>query len=991
MSIIGQSHRLWLVAGAFALLPAVAEAQTPQARGVVRGRVVAQGTGAPVPEAQVQVVGTQIGARTDAQGDFTISGVPAGSQRVRALRIGYEAGVQTVTLAGGDTAVANFTLAPSAVQLSQVIVTATGEEVERRSQGINVSSIRTDTVQLAPIQNFSQLIQGRAAGVTISQSGGTTGSGATVRIRGTNSLNLSNEPLLVIDGVRVNSAAESNTIDVGGQYPSRLNDLNPEEIESIEILKGPAASALYGTAAANGVIQVTTKRGRAGETRWNTWLEYGTLDDVYDIPDNYGIIPAGGDESDVGSCILPDVAAGDCEIGSIARFNPLRNSEIFRRGTRQQYGLSVSGGGQQATYFLSGEFEDEEGIYATNEMGRVSLRANVETRPTETFRVGVQTGYLTSNLRQPQNDNNGNGILPQGLLGTPVNNAQGGFFAFAPEQTLRLRTEQGIRRFTGSTNAEWNALPWLSIVGTAGLDLLNRDETEQLPPNVFTDGSDIIGRRDRNRLTIGNYTLTGTATANYALSEAWAATSALGAQFLRQDVEGTLAGGSGVLEGTESLEGTTSLFEVGEFNQSERTIGFYGRQQFAFRDRLFLTASFRSDANSNFGENVGFVTYPQLEGSWVVNEEGFFPQTGVVNTLRLRAAWGQSGLTPTFRTAERFYTPAAVRLRNNEVVGFTFGGTGNPNLQPEVITELEGGFDIGLLNGRLGLEFTYYGKESQDALVSRTIAPSVGVSATRLENVGTVTNKGTEWLLSANLLQRENVAWDATVTYTTLASKLVSLKEGVDPIIFGLGGNSQRHEPGYAPGGYWATPYTYEDADGNGLLSFDEVTLGDEPVFVGSPTPTRELGFTTNVTLFDVVRLGALVDYRDGHKLYNATREFRCQFGTCAEINDPNASLEDQAVAIGLWNGTIYGAIEDASFVRLRELSLSLNLPSRYAEALRATGAQLTFAGRNLGLWTDYTGADPELNGSGQANFSRFEFFSQPPVRTFVARLQFTF
>lgn len=966
--------------------PATLQAQDQT--GVVRGRVTAT-NGQPIQAAQAQVMGTVRGAQSDANGVFIISAVPAGEHRVRVIRLGYEAVTLPVTVAAGDTATIEVRMSPTAVQLSQVIVSATGQEVRAREQGTAVSAISVDTVQLAAVPNFSNLLQGRAAGVSIIQSGGTTGSGATVRIRGSNSLSLSNEPLLVIDGIRINSEPTSSTIGVGGQQVSRLNDLNPEEIESIEILKGPAASALYGTAAANGVIQVRTKRGQSGAPRWNAWVQAGSIDQVWDIPDNYAAIIGG--EKVPFALLGGDVGRDDIE--GLASFNPLAHSGVFRTGLRQSYGLSVSGGSNVATYFVSGEIEDESGIYNHNNLDRISLRANINATPRDNLMLGVQTNFMTSDLQRPQNDNNIYGVLPQGLLGNYENDENGGFFGFDPVVSEQLKTLQAVDRYLFSANADWRPLPWLNLIANAGIDRLERDDNELLPPNVFTDTPDnIVGYRQRDRFSISNITATGSAVATFQLSDAISSTTTAGMQFIRQNVEGTNALGYGVLAGTGSLDGTTTRFEVGETNQDERTFGFYGRQQFGFNDRLFFTASVRADANSNWGGNVDYAVYPQFEGSWVINEENFFPQTDWLNTLRLRAAWGQSGLAPQFRTAQRFYTPAAVRVEGSDVVGFTFGGTGNKNLEPEVITETELGFDVSTLQGRLGLEFTYFSRSMDDAIVARRIAPSVGVTQTRVENIGELSSKGTEWLLSAQLLDRENFAWDATVTFTTLSQKVERLREGVDPIIFGLGSNTQRHQPGYWPGGYWAKPYTFADANGDGIIQPDEITYGDEDVFVGTPFPRREAGINTNMTLFGWVRLGAQLDYRGGHKLYNSTEEFRCGFGICRGINDPNAPLWEQARAIAVnEDGTVYGYMEDADFVRLRELSLTLTAPRDWADRLRVQGLSFTLAGQNLALWTDYSGADPEINGAGQANYNRFDFLSQPPVRTIIGRVQITF
>jgi TonB-linked SusC/RagA family outer membrane protein len=885
----------------------------------------------------------------------------------------------------------NFSLGVAATTLDQVVVTATGQTETRREQGVTSARINADTVQLAPIQNFSQLVQGRAAGVTITQSGGSVGQGATVRIRGANSLSLSNEPLLVIDGVRVESAPESQSIGVGGQTPSRLNDLNPEEIENIEILKGPAASTLYGTAAANGVIQVTTKRGRNGRAQWNAWVEGGASDQVWDIPDNFGGTNAAGDTT---FGVLSSIASGDEEFGSLLQYNPLNESDIFRTGVRQQYGLSVAGGTNAVTYFVSGELDKENGIARTNESNRVNLRANIQTNPSDKLSIGFNTGYISTDLLQPQNDNNTQGILPQGLLGNPYNDDNGGFFGFDPSTTTRFRTEQDVERFLGSSTANFRPLSWLNLVGTAGLDVLQRDDNSLLPPNViFLTNNDIIGNRTRNRYAISNYTATGTATATFELTPWLTSTTSGGGQFLRQNFSGSEAFGRNLLAGSGSLEGANEQFAVGEVNEDERTIGFYGRQQLGFNNRVFLTGAFRADKNSNFGENVGFVTYPQAEASWVVSEEGFFPQ-GSAQPAQLAApaaAYGESGLAPDFRQAFRNYLPVAVRVNGAETPGFTINGAGNLDLEPEVIRETELGFDAGFFGGRLGLEFTYFSKKAEDAIFLRRLAPSLGLTTSQLTNLGELANWGTEWLLNANVLKRENFALDADGELQHAQAERERPARGR-----GAADLRPRRRLAAPPAGVPAGRVLRHDVHVRRRrrqrpLSDDEVTLSEEQTYLGTSEPRRVLGVQLNGTLFRNFRVSTLVDYRGGHKLFNSTEEFRCGFGICRGVNDPTASLDEQARAIAGVNGSIQGFVEDASFVRLREVSLTASLPTRLAQRAGARGASVSLAGRNLGLWTDYTGSDPEINFAGQANYSRAEFLSQPPVRSYSVRLNLTF
>src|SRR5690349_9440092 len=275
-----------LAVSAFVFAPVLAAAQQPT--GTITGRVVDRASQQPVVGATVRVVGTTRGAQTSDQGTYRITGVTAGAVNVQALRIGYASITRPLTITNGETATLDFTLEPAATQLGVVQVTATGQEQSRRESGVSTATISVpEEVPQAAVSNLQTVLSSRAAGVTVQEAGGTTGSAARIRIRGSNSVSLSNDPLIIVDGIRVNNDEGATSIGVGGQVPSRLNDLNPEDIENIEIVKGPAAAALYGTAAANGVIQITTKRGRAGRTKWNVHTEAGSVNEVTSYPTNY--------------------------------------------------------------------------------------------------------------------------------------------------------------------------------------------------------------------------------------------------------------------------------------------------------------------------------------------------------------------------------------------------------------------------------------------------------------------------------------------------------------------------------------------------------------------------------------------------------------------------------------------------------------------------------------------------------------------------------
>lgn len=975
-----------LVLGA-ALVP---NASYAQERGTVAGQILEEGSQRPLPGVQVLIVGTNRPVRTGEDGRYVLSEVVVGTQTVRATHIGFSAASRQVTVTAGMTSTVDFALSPSAVALEGVIVTATGREERRREVGNAVGSINLDEVELAAVNNMASLLQARSPGVTVLQSGGTSGAGARVRIRGSNSVSLSNEPLIIVDGVRVNNTAASFTIATGGQSPSRLNDINPEDIESIEILKGPAAAALYGTAAANGVIQVTTKRGRPGVTRWGAYTEFGRIEERTRYRDN---------AIDEDWCTVFDQAEGDCTAGTLHRDNPFLDPELrpFVDGQRVKYGLNASGGVNQVTYYLSAENDREQGIFAPNKVNRVNLRANVTTMLSDRLTVAIRSGYVTSFIEMPQNDNNFAGVHLNGNLGYPRDHPDGstGWYWQTPEQIFAVEAEQEIARLTGGVNVNFQPLSWLSLLATAGLDRVGRHDQEFVEPGVSTVSQNLFaGTRRSHRAEVLNVTSTFDATGRFALNPSIGSMTSVGVQYHRDEFHDTRGFGVGVVPGTRSLGGTTRQFAVNENTSENVTFGAYMSQQVAFDDRLFVTAAVRGDQNSAFGTDIGFVTYPSLSASWVVSESPFFPTSPTFSSLRLRSSIGQSGLRPSFRDAATFYDPAPVRISGTEQPGITLAGAGNPELRPEIATEFEVGFDAGFLENRFGLDFTYYNKQSKDALIRRRLAPSIGATTTRFENIGSVSNIGFETLLTARLLDGPRFGLDATATFASTRNRLEQLGEGIEPIIFGLG-SVQRHVEGYPLGGYWSRPMSWSDANGDGLVQFAEVTQTDTAEFMGSPFPTREASLSTGITLFNWVRISGLLDYKGGHKLYNFTRGDRCAWEMVCEetYNAAVASISDQLGWIGfnLLGRNISEYIEDADFVKLRELSVSFSIPDQYIQQTGMQGARLTFSGRNLKTWTRYSGYDPEVNTHGQDNFATADYHNQPPVRYLTFRLDFNF
>lgn len=975
-------------------------ATAAQATGTVTGSVVDAGSGQPLAGVQIYIVGTTRGGLTNQEGRYLIPQVPAGRQQVGATIIGYRTETSVVTVSAGGTATADFRLATSVVQLGGVVVTATGRQQTKREIGSSVGVVQTNRVELATIPDFSTLIQGRTAGVSVSESSGQTGSGARIRIRGSNSVSLSNSPLLIVDGVRVDSDPQSYDLFNGGQTASRLNDFNPEEIESVEILRGPSAAALYGTAAANGVVQITTRRGHQGSGSWRFWSEGNVVDRNVSFPANYWAVQHNADGTDT-RCDNLRLGQGGCTVNQVYRFNPLEDTETtpFRTGVGRVAGLSFTGGGDVATYFLSGEFNRVTGALEANDQQRVTVRANVGAAVRENLRVSAKAGYVDSNVQFPQNDNSAIGILLNGLLGVPTPSRvedpdlQG--FRLPRNYPFAWANFQNLTRFTGSTQAHWQPYAWLSVNSTVGVDDVARFDNDLVPPDVLALFGPPFssGFRETSRYSIRNYTATGDMSATFDVLPTVVSTSSGGVQYFREVSRNTQATGTDLTPGTSSLHGASAGFGVDEVNIENRTLGAYLQQQLAWRDRVFLNGAVRGDRNSAFGTNLGWIFYPSVSGSWLMTDESFFPRSAALSSLRLRAAWGQSGLRPGFRDAIQYFQGVTAARVDGAEPGFVISGAGNPDLKPERSSEIEVGFDAGFLQERLGLELTYYDKRSRDALVQRTLAPSLGATANRFENIGQVQNRGFELTLNADLLQGQRVRWNLGVTGSTVDNKVLSLGD-VSPIVLGFN-STQQIRAGYPAGGYWQKKILgYSDDNGNGVLDLGEVQVSDSVEYLGSPFPDRELALTSTVTLFDRVRLTGLLDYRGGNKIYDLTHDDRCTASspTCEERQNANASLADQAryVAV-LQSETHAGYIEDASFWKLRELSATFLAPPVWARRLGVHGLSLTLAGRNLFTWTPYRGLDPEVSGAGQANFTTVDNTTLPPLRSFTARIEVNF
>ena len=1014
---------------ASAIVAPAAEAQGP---GIVTGRVTDVTSSAPVAEAQVFIVGTNLGARSDDGGRYTSRGVPAGTQQVRVLRLGYQSVTRPAVVMTDSTVTLDFALTGTVTILQEVVTTATGPQ-RRIELGNSVSNIKTELVtKSAPVSTLADVLNARVAGVVVT-TGTQAGAGSRVRIRGASSLNLNNEPIYIIDGIRMTSANGSIEFGTGGTAPSRAGDINLEEIENIEIVKGPSASTLYGTDAANGVILITTKRGAAGEARWTVWSEAGLIADRNDYPTNYTI--AGHLASDTAlvktpvECGLPLVSAGTCLMDSLRTYNLFRDEDVspLSTGNRHQFGASVSGGSAQLRYFLSGEREGETGILELppferrrltaerapirewvdrpNQLVKNSFRANLTAAITPKLDAAISTAYINIDQRFTLESNATAGLGSQAFggpgyknngtisgLGTPLS----GYRAWTPGYTWQEKTSQSVNRFIGGTTATWRPLLWLTTAGTVGLDFTDRVDDNlrfrgEGPPLTATYR---LGSKGNARTDISDLTANLSATGTWRARDWINTTTTVGAQYVNSSFKQGVASGNDLPPGTQTA-GAAAEKNASESSTFSKTLGFFIEEMVAFNDRLFVTGALRSDQNSAFGTDFQSVLYPKASVSWILTQEPFFPTAGWLDQLRYRAAYGASGRQPGANDGIRSFTFSTVNVRATDQPGVIYNAIGNRDLRPEKTTEIETGFEAEMFDGRASLDLNFYQKRTRDALISAIVPPSEGTATTVRRNLGAVRNRGLELLLNTTLVDGRNVGLDLTLNGTTNSNKLLSLG-GTPPQIE----TTTRVVEGYPLFGLWAQKITgWEDKNGDRILTYNadpalnEVFVADSASFIGYNQPRHIVGLTTGLELFKRrLRLQTLFDYRGGSYWYNNTERIRCvSRQNCNGLMNPNASFEEQAMVVATRDHpskTLAGFFQKGEFVRFREVSARYEVPEQLLTRLRGVRTlSLNVSARNITSWTKYRGVDPETDFTDLTGNNPSEFQTLGPPSFLVFRV----
>lgn len=977
---------------AAAAVAALAPPLAAQSTGTVRGRVTSAAQ-RPLAGAQVSVAGSSLRAVTGPSGEYTLANVPAGARTLRAELIGFAPAERSVSVGAGQTTSADFTLAETALALDELVVTATGT-IRKREVATSVATIGGGELERAPVRTTQDIITARAPGVTVLANSGQPGAGGMIRLRGNNSISQGNNPIIYVDGVRIYSG--STPVNLSARQASLpLNDIPAEDIERVEIVKGAAATTLYGTEASGGVIQIFTKRGRSGRPVWNAEATTG-INQLGDY----------GPEGDATGLFLKqcrgaelfalDIVSSNKTFGQPLPFEDAScpsSGTWLRSGPIQRYSTSVSGGVEGMSYFLSGNYGNEQGVVETGGSRDGGFRGNFSFRPAPGLELALNSAYTRRSTRWVADGNNANGFLLNVTRGPNSNFKGTGCSETAVTCVLNqdiltqenyTRTDHFITGFTVSYS------PWEPLTNrlAVGFDY-NQADIQTINPFGFVrvPKGEFFQRVWNRKFLSVDYA----GTLKNELGRSLASSFSWGAQLFQdqrsaQDMEGRDFSGPGRPTLTSAARRTVT-------DDARRRVinaGLFAQEQVAWNDRLFVTAGFRVDGNSAFGQDFGLQWYPKVSAAYVLSDHAFWP-SGWWETFKLRAALGESGKAPGAFDAVRTWDPVA---GDDGQPGVTPNQIGNRNLGPERTREVEAGFEASFLTGRLGLDVTYFNTRTLDALIQVRYPPSQGFLNRQLENVGEVQNTGLEARIDGVMVQTNAIDWRARLNYTDIRSEAVDLGDETE-ISLDL---RNYVKVGYPVPAYFGKKITNPDA-------FEDPTV-ESFAYLGSSYPNRIVGVGTTLTLFDRLTFDVLGEHQSGGFLANwvgyqnalrgvwkechpvQQRLIAFQKGDASALSGVTA-LERARCAIDRTQQDADFWVESTDFFKLRTLSVSYDVPRGWVPGARS--ARLSVAGRNLFTSTGYTGLDPEVTDSRDADFARREYYNLPPVRTFTASLRVSF
>lgn len=982
---------------ALALAAALAGPSTVAAQdGTITGTVTDATSQRPLGSVQVHLMGTGLGTVTRDNGRYVILNVPAGDYTVRVQRIGFSSAEAQITVAAGESLQQDFAIQVQALGLDEIVVTGTAGAARRREIGNSISQLNVATDVVEPPVNVDALLQARMPGVSITQSSASAGGGAMIRLRGNVSMTQSNQPLLYVDGVRVRSEGFAKNVPPIGysgrsnnDISSPLNSINPQDIDRVEVIKGAAATTLYGTEASAGVIQIFTKRGSVGDSRWTAQLEQGLARNLTFGPDPSLRPPSENPTSLSGGrsdflFINPWLRGHKpmCDDPIVVQDQPCDEGLFSDMGAHQQkFAVNVGGGPEDVQYYVSASYENDDGVLPNDNQKKLILRGNFTFSPLSELQLQWNTSYTNDQLSHTAGGNNAHGMTLNTFRRDRNYLNDESFNAINPFLNQEI-TSQIDHLITGLT-ATYTPMANFTNQFSIGYDLAHQDNRNLRPFGFIRAPTGILAT---SRYEFNTLTADYRGSVNLNLTSDIRADVSFGGQSITERQELTTAYGDnfpGPGDPDVDNAGNTLGFE-----DRIRTVnaGLFVQSVFDFYDKYFITAGVRVDGNSAFGENFGLQAYPKISGSYVISDEDFWNDSW--GTMKLRAAWGQAGRAPGAFDAVRTFAAAGW----GGVPAFLPGNVGNADIGPETTSELELGFEGAFIQNRLTLDFTYFDQTTSDALFSVRQTPSLGFTSSKLENVGELINSGIEAGINYMILSGQNFTWDIGTTLSFTDSEVTSLGGSPD---FSIGGF------GWVAEGYPA-PVIRADRIANPDDRADPIIVQDS--VWGPNQATTIAGFSTSLGLPYSITVAIRGEYQGGAFMYNgpqaaATRR-SVRWAGCFEAYrteetqgyDALTAEERARCDVAFYQSDF--AIQPADFFKIREVSVQAPLPEAWAAIAGASRANITFSGRNFFRWVtpEMRTLDPEVGGNVGFN-TRVRSMSEhvPPPAYYTMSLQVVF
>ncbi len=983
----GKLHqRLFLLA--FFVVSTVAFGQTNKYS--FSGSVTDGGNGQPIPGASVFVENTNFGGVSDFDGNYNFdANLASGDYTLVISYLGYSTKKIKITPTSGSTIENNISLNEDLLSLDEVIVTGTTVGVNKRTLGNAISTVRAEDLVNNGATAVDQAISGKITGALVQQNSGDPAGGISIRLRGPSTITGSSDPLYIVDGILISNSS-NQLIDLGGTAQNRLADINPNDVERIEIIKGAAAAAIYGSRASNGVVQIFTKKGKSGAPKFNfstnvrinelrKKIEYNTTELAWVIPGNIN----------------------DLNTVPVTRYD-LQN-EIFNSGFGLENNLSVSGGNDKTTYYISASQLDNEGIVKNTDFNRIGFKANITQKAFNWLDITAGLNYVRSTSQDIPNG----GIVAQYgaitgfLFGnnsiSPFPNESGvypriGITSNPLEVVNRFDFGQKVNRFITNVGLNAKITDKLSANYLLGLDYFNQSASAFIPINNTSSNPNGFARRS----DINNFQYNSDLNLTYKtdISEVITSTTILGGSWQYEEFD-RISISADILPPIVETAATGGILAQGESRSQISYWGTFIQQSFSFKDKLYINGALRMDGASTFGVDQRNQLYSKASISYVMSEEGFWKDTfgDAFNTFKLRSSWGQAGNLTALSAFQRFtlLNPSAF---NGVTSLIPSTQEGDLNIAPERQDELEVGLDAGFLNNRVGIEFTYYKQKVTDLLLPRELAPSTGFG-NRIENVGNLENRGLELLLRATPLKSKDFSWDVTATYSSNENEVTKVAGGGQLVLDGSFATNWVIEG--EPLGVFFRQFYARDAEGNIALNAQGLPFrgtnpdGSSSKVVGDPNP-EWFGSLINEFTYKNFSFRIQFDAVQGFDVFNWNRRLLDNPVFGGGFNAGQALLENIPKGLGSTSGNaniFEEFVEDGSFVKLRELAINYNLKSPFKNV---NNIQFSLVGRNLISWDDYSGWDPEINTAGQSNGVRgFDFGGVPIPRTYQFGINVSF